>query len=211
MVAVEVIVNSLDCDVWSIQLDVKFDADKLNYVRFNDNNNKFVMNITEPDNVNGNVVKVATFQPAQDQTDAGERQMANIDGEVVLAVLYFEVDCFIPNGGVTSVDANFSIENISALDLDDDANNNPKQYVENDSITIKKFMDINGDGKVNDEDLREAFELYIEGKNGVDYDVTLDLNKDGLLTISDLRALSDYIVGNLTYDQVCALAADIDA
>jgi hypothetical protein len=207
MVAVEVIVNSLDCDVWSIYLDIKFDAAKLNFVDYNNAlNTKFVAPfVTEPSAVTGNTVNVFAASPAQNKTEDGEMQMANVDGEVVLAVLYFEVDYAF------DATADFEIINISALDLDNDDTNNPGQYVENDSIEIDQFMDIDGTGVVTDEDVKMAYKLYIEGINGVDYDVTLDLDKDGHLTATDIRNLALYVNGTLDYDDVRDLTADIDA
>ncbi len=207
LVAVEVIVNSLDCDVWSIYLDIQFDNTKLNFVDYNNAlTNKFVAPfVTEPAAVTGNVVNVFAASPAQNKTEEGDMQMANVDGEVILAVLYFEVD-YADDATVA-----FEIKNISALDLDDDLTNDPGAIVTNDSIVIDQFMDIDGNNQITDADVQMAYKLYIEGMNGVDYDVTLDLDKDGNLTATDIRNLALYVNGTLDYDDVRALTADIDA
>ena len=43
---------------------------------------------------------------------------------------------------------------------------------------------------------------------GTDYNAAADVDKDGEITVADFEYLAKYIVGAMTYAQLCALGAN---
>lgn len=70
------------------------------------------------------------------------------------------------------------------------------------TVYFAKFLDCTGDGIADEKDFEAATELY--EKNA--YDVRMDVDKDGILTLADLDKYYRYLMGQLTYEQLTALS-----
>ncbi len=70
------------------------------------------------------------------------------------------------------------------------------------SFTTALFLDVNGDGVVDTADLFKAMDLYFDEEIDAEYNVVYDVNKDGEIDITDIIALRDYVLGNLTIDDL---------
>lgn len=76
---------------------------------------------------------------------------------------------------------------------------------------VAKYMDFNNDGFVSTSDAFLAMTLITgEQPDGLTYNVSIDIDKDGEITLADLSALYEHLVGNKSVNDLFKMGIDAD-
>ena len=133
-------------------------------------------------------------------SNSAEGKVRNIEvnEKVALVKLYFRV---LAN---TKGEVKFNIEENTAYSFNAAATTEAERYVSvygskaNGSAKLRKLGDFNNDGFAHITDLYQALALMTgELASGKTYDVTVDFDKDGVITVEDLLIGYDLYVGNV--------------
>lgn len=74
------------------------------------------------------------------------------------------------------------------------------------NFKIRSFLDFNNDGIFNTKDLYMAMSMItLEHADGKTYDVTVDVNKDGVVDLEDLSIAYNYFVGNYEVEELLVM------
>lgn len=172
------------------------------YEKLNDN---FNMVVTAPEKAD-NEAKLSAFAV---NTAEGKKQNVVIDSETALVKLFFRVTKdveTVANGFVASVvKANTAV---SVLKNDVSTKIENFENFEDDKCNTQMFLDFNKDGFRTSRDLHDAMSMITLESNKT-YDVTVDVNKDGVVDLQDLSIAYNYLVGN--YDLAELLVMGISA
>ena len=192
LMEVTVSINALDAAIYGFEFEVENDMIFVGYEAVNDD---FVISVTKPEEVahNDKALKVAGFAVNNAE---GKVQNIEITEKTAVVKLFFRVV------GATGKHQ-FTFANAAATALKNGATKPAvvAANYEKCEFTIRGLMDFNKDGAASAADLYQAMTLITgEHSSGKTYDVTVDLNKDGELTLEDLAAGYDFLVGN--YDAV---------
>ena len=194
LVALTITMDSIETQVWGTTFRVNHSAN-LEYVDCDYHAESIFENYNVYENEANNFVSITATVPNVSDTEVGE---TTIGGEMKFITLYFRV----VNGEIagTSTTADFNVTNIEMIDK----NNNAKTVVaEDETITINKLMDVNADGYIGLSDILIGTKMTT-GEYGTDYDVAIDIDRNGIIEEYDLEMIMLFMNGALTYDQVVA-------
>lgn len=189
-----------DSPLWGVRLNVKYD-ENLTFVGAEGISEKLNRNFDANDN-NGYVTIAAGASNSTDKKPAN----VTIEGKEDLAVLYFRVTLpldettGLPTVGVAKTTTTITVEPVDASDKDHKA-----LYAlgDNETIEILPFMDVNLDGDVNMNDALFMYEILLavdDDNIATDYEVALDIDKNGAIEYADYVALYRYLVHAWTYE-----------
>lgn len=136
----------------------------------------------------------------------GKTVNAVIDGEnIALVTLYFEVTSAIEDDGETVKDVidDFGLSNVTILN---NKGETVKHKEETKALTVEKFLDFNKDGAVTFADVLCVWQM-ISGETEADYNAVVDVDKNGIVEAKDFMDLYAYVLGELDYEDMVAIAA----
>ena len=171
------------------------------YVGYEKLNENFNLVVTNPENTSY-AAAIAGFA-ANDAS--GKQQNITINGKTELVKLFFRVTENVEAAQYAALFAPVSVtklDNGTAVDIK--ANTNFVQK----TFAVRGHLDFNNDGIANTTDLYLAMSM-ITLENTKTYDVTVDVNKDGVVDLQDLSIAYNYFVGN--YDRQELLVMGISA
>ena len=188
LVEVTVSLNALNASVYGFEFNIA--APGMLFVGYELANDDFSVTVSNPKTAYANGLKIVGHAV---NTLDGKMQNISITEKTALVKLYFRA---IGSGKVEFNFVNASaqkVENATAKTLANiDAN------YEDAKIKVRGLLDFNNDGSASAADLYQAMSLLTgEHPNGLVYDVTVDLNKDGEVTLEDLSIGYNYLVGNV--------------
>lgn len=194
--------NNASVHGFDFSVSVPANAQFVGYEKLNDN---FNMVVTAPEKAD-NEAKLSAFAV---NTAEGKKQNVVIDSETALVKLFFRVTKDVENvanGFVASVvKANTAV---SVLKNDVSTKIENFENFEDDKCNTQMFLDFNKDGFRTSRDLHDAMSMITLESNKT-YDVTVDVNKDGVVDLQDLSIAYNYLVGN--YDLAELLVMGISA
>ena len=129
---------------------------------------------------------------------AGGSDSVELNGTVELIVVRFKVN------NSTAEAAEFKFENVQALAADA-AMTARTHLEETESIAIRGLMDFDGNDKIELVDAEMANKI-VTGEAAIDYDVTLDVDKNGAVEAIDFAYIYSYMIGAMTYEELMALS-----
>ena len=179
------------------------------FVGYEKLNDDFNLIVTNPSKTAANA-KVSGFA-ANDAS--GKQQNITINGKTELVKLYFRLadKAFVDASSLT---AKFEpVPNQPAVTVLKDGNSvdvSANTNILNKDFATRGFLNFNNDTAANTKDLQMAMSMItLEHVDGKTYDVTVDVNKDGVVDLQDLSIAYNYVVGN--YDLVDLLVMGISA
>lgn len=189
VIAVKVSLESLKTELWGVQFDLAYNKNLVEYVRYEFVTDKFITQQTV-NNVTGSGYVRVLANTANDAS--GNSTNVAIEGKEEFIVLYFRVKT--PNAGV---EISFQVNNRVVLKNDD-----TEVYTENapKSITTVKFLDVNSDGDINLMDALIAYKMITGELTDMDYDIAVDVDKDGKITLQDFQYIYEYLAEIKNYD-----------
>lgn len=199
LIEVVISANGSDVEFYGFEFDLTTTAGlttagALRYVGYEALNANFNVTVSNTSNALANGKVNVIGNAANDA--AGKMQNLTVDGKTELVKLYFRVvgsDAaeykFAYSEPVVKVVKNYKAQELEAV----------KAHTPEKKFTVAKYLDFNADGYVNTSDAYLAMTLITgEQPNGLTYNVVVDIDKDGVITLADLAALYDYLVGNLS-------------
>lgn len=208
LVEVTVSANSLDTAIYGFDFDLDFfktytwiDEEGFEheewytdvvFVGYETLNDDFILTVSNPENVSAYVEVVG--RAANDVN--GKTQNITISEKTDLVKLFFRV---------TSNDATvlpFVFDDNYAVAHNMTNNTTTPVYCSyaDELIITRTFLDFNRDGEFHVTDLYLAMTLLTgEQPQGLTYDVAMDLNKDGEVTLEELSIAYNYYVGNVEW------------
>ncbi len=198
-VAVKVSVKNLSdkAEVWGLNFDLFYNKDVMTFVSAEFVSDEFITSPLANDN-DGYVSVIASAPNRVDaETAAASTGFVTVEDHEEFVVLYFTINNELADTATFSFGKIEARTNTAAL---------IESTGEDESIEIRKLMDVNNDGDVNMADAFVAYQIVI-GEIAMDYDVTIDVNKDGKVNTIDFVAIYEYLVGIKTYEDVVNLAA----
>ena len=129
---------------------------------------------------------------------AGGSDSVELNGTVELIVVRFKVN------NSTATSAKFGFEKVQVLAADA-AMTALETLTEAESISIRGFMDFDGNGEIALVDAEMANKI-VTGEAAIDYDVTLDVDKNGAVEAIDFAYIYSYMIGAMTYEELMALS-----
>lgn len=199
---VEVVVsangNNASVHGFDFTVSVPAAAQFVGYEKLSDN---FNMVVTAPEKAD-NEAKLSAFAV---NTAEGKKQNVVINGETALVKLFFRVTKDVQNvtnGFVASV-----VKANTAVSVLKDGVSTPIanfENFENDACNTQMFLDFNGDGFRTSRDLHDAMSMITLESNKT-YDVTVDVNKDGVVDLQDLSIAYNFLVGNYNLDELLVM------
>ena len=199
-----------DKPVWGVRFDVKYD-ENLTFVGAEGLSEKLNRNFDANDNGEGTVTVAAGASNSTDKKPAN----VIIEGKEELAVLYFRVTLPLDETGLPVIGADendqpivgfgkttttVTVVPVDAWDKDHD---DLLAKGDAETIEILPFMDVNLDGDVNMNDALYMYEILLavdDDNITTDYDVALDIDKNGKIEAADYIALYRYLVHAWTYE-----------
>lgn len=193
LIAVKVSLESLKTDVWGVRFNLSYNNSLVEFERAEFISERLITGCKANDNKEeGYVAVVANTANDADQNSTN----ITIEGSEEFVILYFRV--ITPD--VTTITFGFSYT--EALKNDDTV-----VYTEGFEKSVKtvKFLDINADGDVNLQDSLQTYQMITGELENKTYDVSVDVDKDGVITLTDFLYIYDYLVGSKSYDDMVAL------
>lgn len=175
-------------------------AEALRFVGYEAVNAGFNFTVTDPAKVLTSAKKAVKVIGYAKNDVAGKMQNVTVTEETALIKLYFRV-C-----AKTAANYTFSyttpvvkkVVDYMAQTVDKITANTPSA-----NASVVAYLDYNTDGFVSAEDAYLAMALITgEHPNGLTYSVAVDVDKDGEITLADLSALYDYLVGNKSVEDL---------
>lgn len=188
LVKVTISVESAGVDVWGMLFDVAYDSSVMEFVGVKFVGDKFTA--LKNANDNGGYITLSMYAP---NTADSKLQNKTIGEKEAVAEVYF----LINNPATEAYETTITVSNAQARNIDPKADAVAWE-AKDETIEIGVFMDSNDDNSVDLADLLIMNERILAG----DYDVALDLDKDGELTINDLVMMNNYMIGALTYEDL---------
>lgn len=179
------------------------------FVGYEKLNEDFNLVVLKPENT-GSKATISGFA-ANDAS--GKQQNITINGKTELVKLFFRLadKAFVDASSLT---AKFEpVPNQPAVTVLKDGNSvdvTANTNILNKDFATRGFLNFNNDTAANTKDLQMAMSMItLEHVDGKTYDVTVDVNKDGVVDLQDLSIAYNYVVGN--YDLVDLLVMGISA
>lgn len=179
------------------------------FVGYEKLNEDFNLVVLKPENT-GSMATISGFA-ANDAS--GKQQNITINGKTELVKLFFRLadKAFVDASSLT---AKFEpVPNQPAVTVLKDGNSvdvTANTNILNKDFATRGFLNFNNDTAANTKDLQMAMSMItLEHVDGKTYDVTVDVNKDGVVDLQDLSIAYNYVVGN--YDLVDLLVMGISA
>lgn len=219
LVALTVKLSSLETLMWGFQFDVVYDQTMVafegyEFVTKSFESNQYVIDhlaYTEGVmNPGSNFVRVSAstltpYDPENPDAVAGATNTSFV-GDEDLVVLYFRVNC------PTAAEAKFSFKEVKVVNNGNvDVNGDGKieaaeKNVSADStdiatVAIRRFMNVCNDEAIDISDALYTWKI-LSGDFNTTYDVTIDVDKNGVVDITDFQAIYKYVVGDMTYEDV---------
>lgn len=191
LVAVTVNANSLNTGIYSFNFNVNYT--NMVFVGYETVNDNFILTVTEPSKVSGNNVYIVGFAT---NDASGKMQNVTITENTQLVKLYFR--CVEQNASTATFA--FGTEYKEAYSIEGVNTKKPLacSYA-TETIKTRALLDFNGDGFTHITDVYQAMSMLTgEQADGKTYDVTMDVNKDGVITLEDLSYVYGMFVGNYT-------------
>ena len=197
LIAMTISMNANNVNVFGFQTNVLYDAEKMTLVGSESANGPFTAVVGKPvHNITDNSYDApSTITIAGYSANTTADNLINEKTEVV--TLYFRVIDSEYNVNAAETTLAISTEPTETKIYD------RKSFIENKDVNafavngqesaqvkIRQLMNVNNDAKFDLFDLFSALDLIENGK----YDVTVDVDKDGILTLSDMIAAYDYFV-----------------
>ncbi len=203
LIAVTVKIKA-DSPLWGVRFDLNYDQN-LTFVRAENVSNKLDCGFDFFDNGNG----VVTMAADASNTNDKEKTDVTIEGIEDLFVVYFRITLpldaatGLPVVGHDKTETALSITPIDAIDaagkdLEDVFHGDivDGQYTDSAKIEILPFMNFNEDCCVNMKDLSRMYDLVL----AAGYDVTLDIDQNGVIEAVDYVALYRFLVHAWSYE-----------
>lgn len=192
--AVTVSIDGNNADVWGVRFNVNYDKAVLEFDSYEFDNNTY--NVLGEANDNGGYVTVVANMSNKGATGVGG---ATINAETSLVVLYFTVNtgekAIIKDTEYTVVDSLVEVESVEAINAKSEAV--AVSYEGSAKFNVAPYLDANLDGSVN---LADALYIYnIVASGSGEYDATIDVDKDGVITLFDFIAVYKYLSGEFVY------------
>ena len=177
------------------------------FVGYETMNDDFNLVVLKPENT----LSKATISGFAANNASGKQQNITINGKTELVKLYFRIadKAFVSASTLTAkfetkAEAVTVLKDGKAVDVT--ANTN----ILNKDFKTRGFLNFNNDDMANTKDLQMAMSMItLEHVDGKTYDVTVDVNKDGVVDLEDLSIAYNYVVGN--YDLVDLLVMGLSA
>ncbi len=163
--------------------------------------------VTSPENTLTNANGVITVNGMASNNRLGEKQNVEVTGKNAVIKLYFRV--------MSADDVAFYIPSVHEGDSDAVSAWKYTYDAETDAIVkgytyggaayaeVKGYMDITIDGAITMTDVLEAYEMISNPDEGEStYNVVMDVNKDGEVTLIDLQAIMEYKSNNADYQDM---------
>ena len=193
LVEVVVSVNGADTDVYGFNFEIH--NDYMTYVGYETLNEQFILTVTAPTKANANV-KIAGFAA---NNASGKMQNIAIEGKTELIKLFYRVTVNV--AAETAVSFKNPTASVIEAGVPVDVATAPN--TEPAIVEIREFLDFNMDGEAHITDLYLAMSMITgEHVDGLTYDVTVDMNKDGVVDLEDLSIAYNYNVGNYTLEDL---------
>ena len=205
-IVVTITANGFEELVYGFDFELTYDGTKLHYVRAETVTEKLMMSARNPKGVLSNLEDDGYSIPVAGQVAfdaAGNMQNMVISEEIELIKLYFRVIEEVKAETLFSVkESNAKAYDANALDV-----NNPFVAVfcsgDEEKVAIRELGNFNKDEMFHSTDLYLAMALLTgELADGKNYDVTVDFDKDGIITVEDLLLGYDYYLGNISDDEM---------
>lgn len=183
---VEITVNMENArgSLWGYTFDFVFDASMIRFIGYENRNSGFNMEVTEEKVANEKYYLTALATAVN--SDDGKRQDVDVEKSAPLVTLYFRVVAQLEDRCASDV-AWLGLYNFAAINAKGE-DVTPGQLFGEQEITIRRQMDFNADGFVTLDDLWQAVGMLSgEHSQGKLYDVTMDLDGDGQITLEDIR------------------------
>lgn len=178
--------NLADVSVRQWLFDVNYDAENVTFVGAKAIDERFVIDNTNPENADGKITVIGV----------GAANSQKLNEKNALVELYFIVSTNAVN------ELTFRVENIDAQDMvaDSEGNKVAEDIDLGDFDSMAAIAntvllgDANRDGKVDIYDSMYAFDLYYSRE----YNVAIDMNCDGEITLEDVYEVIDLYLHNIT-------------
>lgn len=202
LVEVTVTADAKNVDIYGFDFDIVVGegAVLVGDEQINDN---FIIETTDPAKVQNNTVNVSGHAC---NDISGKMQNVAIGENTAMVKLLFRVTT------KNAKEISFTLKQREGQDIAevvDVASQTTTAYdcgLNSDKIATRTFLDFNNDGAFVAKDLYLGMSLLTdEQPDGKTYDVTLDVNKDGELTLEELTMAYNYLVGNLTAEELLAI------
>lgn len=200
LVEVTVSANSLNTAIYGFDFDVDFTGNYdnmygLTYVGYETLNDDFILTVSNPENVYNYVEIVG--RAANDVN--GKTQNITISEKTDLVKLYFRVRSVYASTLTFVFDDSYAV----AHNMTNNTTTPVYCSYADELIVTRTFLDFNRDGAFHVTDLYLAMTLLTgEQPQGLTYDVAMDLNKDGEVTLEELSTAYNLYVGNVEFDDV---------
>ena len=212
LIAVTVSVESFaGVDVWGLAFDVVYDDAILNFVKAELVSDVFVDKYMVNDN--GGYVSIAAnvADILVDGVKYAQSYEVTADKHEFVT-LYFRV---APTVEVEGEEVRGAIEAVTTVEFsfdDQEAYDTDLNAIafdgEVESIEILPFMDVTRNGAVAYNDVLVAYQIALGQQGALVYDVTVDVNKDGVVDFADVYALYEYEVGVKNYEDMVNLGVN---
>ncbi len=203
LVSVTLTADALKEYIGGFSFDLAF-AGNMVYVGYEElNKANFVLNVTTPEKVQENGENKIQIIGAAERDASGKMQNIEITENTQFIKLFFRVTgnyaqylhFDFTSASVTSVDV--AKQTTTPVDFD------LKWY---NSIVTRTFLDFNRNGVGNENDLFLAMSMLTgEHPLGKTYDVTLDIDQDGVVTPEELTIAYQYKVGNYDLEELLVM------
>ncbi len=227
LIAVTIKTTSYKLSVWGLSLSLKFDEQVVEFAGYEVNNvafkdttkvdskNVYDDGITIKDYVDrDDVVTIVAFAP---NTTDGKTQNVEINGEeVAFVTVYFRVLGTVTNDTPAEFTVTQDTEAVKSVASDDESEEIAVTTGTIPSVTIKALGDVNGDADITAvsiatvKDAMGLMQLIEKNMQNEDktYNAMADIDKDGVITAHDFGYLMQYISGEITYSELCAIGVN---
>ena len=192
LIEVVISANAANEDIYGFDFDVEF-AGCMEFVGFEKINENFNLAVTNPLKVDNNTVEITAYAV---NNAAGKQQNITITEDTALVKLLFR------STNMNTAVLEFKVDNEKAVATKLTSTGTVDftcSYYDT-FVNNRTFLNFNNDKEFNVIDLYQAMSLLTgEHPTGKTYDVTVDLDKNGEVTLEEIRLAYEYHVGN--YDE----------
>ena len=219
LVALTVKLSSLETLMWGFQFDVVYDQSKVAFEGYKFVTEKFESNQYAIDHLaytegvlvpGSNFVRVSAstltpYDPENPGAPAGATNTKFV-GDEDLVVLYFRINCYEAAEAIFSF-KEVKVVNNGNVDVNGDGTiteaekNVDTASSDTASVVIRRFMNICNDETIDISDALYTWKI-LSGEFNATYDVTIDVDKNGVIDVTDFLAVYQFVVGEITYEEV---------